>query len=101
MVILMKPNRKMKMTIHFCGEVQEKGDVASLWCLMSHTILTAHRSIHSPMKMHGVTPGMVSTKNNDAFVNDTDGYTDVERRSPDSEKETVSALQKRRNPGHI
>ena len=36
-----------------CGEVQGKGDVASLWCLTSHTILTAHTSLHSPMKMHG------------------------------------------------
>ena len=32
-----------------CGEVQGKGDVAGLWCLMSHTILTAHRAIHAPI----------------------------------------------------
>ena len=35
-----------------CGEVQGKGDMTSLWCLMSHKILTAHMEIHSPIMMH-------------------------------------------------
>ena len=64
-----------------CGEVQGKGDVASLWCLMSHTILMAHRAIHTPIRMHGVTPGLISTKNNDAFVDDTDGYADADQQN--------------------
>ena len=45
-----------------CGEVQGKGDVASLWCLMSHTILMAHRAIHTPIRMHGISPGIISMK---------------------------------------
>ena len=46
-----------------CGEVQGKGDVASLDCLMSRTTLTAHISIHSPINMHGVSPGMIKINN--------------------------------------
>ena len=76
-----------------CGEVQGKGDVASLWCLMSHTILTAHRAIHTPIRMHGVTPGIISTKNNDAFVDNTDGYADAEQRNNGAENEVVKTLQ--------
>ena len=43
--------------------------------------------------MHGVTPGIISMKNNDAFVDDTDGYADVEQRTNESEYEVVQALQ--------
>ena len=38
-------------------EVQGKGDLASLWCLMSHTILTAHSALHTPIEMTGATNG--------------------------------------------
>ena len=78
-----------------CGEVQGKGDVASLWCLMSHTILNAHTSLHSPVKMHGVKNEMILMKNNDAFVDNTDGYADSIKRGTDSEKEAVETLQKK------
>ena len=65
---------------------------------MSHTILTAHRAIHSPIRMHEVTQGIASMKNNDAFVDNTDGYADVEQWTNESEYEVVQTLQNKRNP---
>ena len=38
---------------------------------------------------------MVSTKNNDAFVDDTNGYADAPGRNSESEMEAVNALQKK------
>ena len=43
--------------------------------------------------MHGVTPGITSMKNNDEFVDDTDGYADVEERNNKDEYEVVQKLQ--------
>ena len=40
------------------GEVQGKGDLASLWCLMSHTILKAHSTLHTLIVMKGATKGL-------------------------------------------
>ena len=31
------------------GDVQRKGDMSSLWCHMSHTILKAHSALHTPI----------------------------------------------------
>ena len=41
---------------------------------MSHTILKAHSAIHTPIEMTGATKDCKIEKNNDAFVDDTDGY---------------------------
>ena len=60
------------------GEVQGKGDVASLWCLTSHTILEAHTSLHTPITMTGAMNKVKVKKNNDTFVDDMDGYTEAE-----------------------
>ena len=77
------------------GEVQGKGDVASLWCLMSHTILTAHSALHTPIEMTGATKGCKVEKNNDAFVDDTDGYAEANISDCEAEKEAVRSLQQK------
>ena len=56
------------------GEVQGKGDVPSLWCLLSHTLLTAHNELHDPIILKDATGTILSKKNNDAFFDDTDCY---------------------------
>ena len=50
------------------GEVKGKGDVASLWCLMSHTILNAHEKSKPFIKIPGSTKERNVKKNNDAFL---------------------------------
>ena len=50
------------------GEVQGKGDVASLWCLTSHTILNAHGKLSPPIEMPGYTKERSIKKNYDEFV---------------------------------
>ena len=77
------------------GEVQGKGDVASLWCLMSHTILEAHTTLHKPITMVGATNSVVVQKNNDAFVDDTDGYAEEESRCDSAEEEAIRSLQEK------
>ena len=75
------------------GEVQGKGDVESLWCLMSHTIFEAHTTLHKPITMMGETNKVVMQKNNDAFVDDTDGYAEAENRCNNAEEEAIRSLQ--------
>ena len=77
------------------GEVQGKGDVASLWCLMSHTILEAHTDLHKPITMMGATNKVVVQKNNDAFVDDTDGYAEAVERGDNAEEEAIKSLQEK------
>ena len=77
------------------GEVQGKEDVASLWCLMSHTILTAHSALHTPIEMMGATKGCKVEKNNDEFVDNTDVYAEAKKWDGESEKEAVSSLQQK------
>ena len=71
------------------GEVQGKGDVASLWCLMYHAILEAHTTLHKPITMMGATNNVVVQKNNDAFVDDTDGYVEAEDRCGNAEEDAI------------
>ena len=62
------------------GEVQGKGNVASLWCLTSHTILEAHTALHTPILMTGETCNCRVKNKNDAFVDDMDGYAEADER---------------------
>ena len=58
-------------------EVQGKGDVASLWCLMSHKIINDHGKLNPPIEMPRSTLKKSFKKNNDAFIEDTDGQRDM------------------------
>ena len=77
------------------GEVQGKGDVASLCCLTSHTILEAHTVLHNPITLMGATNKVKVQKNNDAFVDDTDGYAEVAERGEKAEEEAIKSLQEK------
>ncbi|KAL7529017.1 hypothetical protein ACHAXR_002748, partial [Thalassiosira sp. AJA248-18] len=59
--------------VALAGETQGKGDVASLWSLLSQTILRTHQCLHEPLTLPHVTGSPKITKNNDAFVDDCDG----------------------------
>ena len=50
------------------GETQGKGDVASLWSILSHTLLRAHQVMHEGIKLHHVNQETCISKNNDSFV---------------------------------
>ena len=75
--------------------MQGKVDVASLWCIVSHTILTAHSSLHKPIVIQGATKECKIVKNNDAFVDDTYGYAEAKTCGRDLEKEAVEYLQRK------
>ena len=62
---------------------------------MSHTILTAHSAFHTPIEMMGATKGCKIEKNNDAFVDDTDGYAEAKKWDGESEKDAVCSLQQK------
>ena len=51
-----------------CRELKYEGDVASLCCLKSHTILKADTEFHMPIKMHVATKENMITKNNNVLV---------------------------------
>ena len=59
------------------GEVQGKGDVASLWFLTFHTILEVHTLLNTPINMTGATYKVKVQKNN-AFADDKYGYVEAE-----------------------
>jgi len=54
------------------GETQGKGDVASVWSALSHTMLRAHQELHSGITLEHVNQEYMIRKNNDSFVDDTD-----------------------------
>ena len=62
---------------------------------MSHTILEAHTVLHKPITMMGVTNNIVVQKNNDAFVDDTDGYAEAVERGDNTEEEAIKSLQEK------
>ncbi|KAL7548720.1 hypothetical protein ACHAWF_017511 [Thalassiosira exigua] len=78
------------------GEGQGKGDVASLWSILSHTILRAHQELHEGLVLPHVANVMrLIAKNNHSFVDDTDAM--VPKCSSSfylSEKLTVQHLEK-------
>ena len=49
------------------GEVQGKGDVPSLWCMVSSTLLRAHRALYRGISLP-------IHKNNDGYVDDVDTW---------------------------
>ena len=76
------------------GETQGKGDVASLWSILSHTLLRAHQVMHEGIKLHHVNQETCISKNNDSFVDDTDAMASVLRSTYyQSEKATVAHLE--------
>ena len=77
------------------GEVQGKGDVASLWCLTSHTILEAHTKLHTPITMIGATDKVKVQKNNNAFVDYTYGYAEAEERGETAEEKAIKSMQEK------
>ncbi|KAL7534080.1 hypothetical protein ACHAWF_011768 [Thalassiosira exigua] len=55
------------------GEGQGKGDIASLWSVLSHTLLLAHQELHEGLLLPHVADVLrLIAKNNDSFVDDTD-----------------------------
>ena len=65
----------------------------SLWCLMSHTILTAHSALHTPIEMTGATNDYKIEKNNDAFVDDMDGWAEAPNKGSSMEEIVLKSLQ--------
>ncbi|KAL7542057.1 hypothetical protein ACHAXR_011499 [Thalassiosira sp. AJA248-18] len=65
--------------VPLAGETQGKGNVASLWSLLSQTILRTHQCLHEPLTLPHVTGSPKITKNNDAFVDDCDGMASKQR----------------------
>ncbi|KAL7533444.1 hypothetical protein ACHAXR_008968 [Thalassiosira sp. AJA248-18] len=53
--------------VPLAGETQGKGDVASLWSLLSQTILRTQQDLHEPLTLPHVTGSPKISKNNDAF----------------------------------
>ncbi|KAL7536182.1 hypothetical protein ACHAXR_006960 [Thalassiosira sp. AJA248-18] len=84
-----------KQDAPLAGETQGKGDVASLWSLLSQTILRGHQNLHKPLStLPHVTGSPKITKNNDAFVDDCDGMASRTRNNfRTSERETRLHLQ--------
>ncbi|KAL7526403.1 hypothetical protein ACHAWF_008463 [Thalassiosira exigua] len=78
------------------GEGQGKVDVASLWSILSHTILRAHQELHEGLVLPHVADVMrLIVKNNDSFVDDTDAMASKCSSSFYlSEKLTVQHLEK-------
>ena len=56
------------------GEVQGKGDVASLWAMTSSHLLTAHGALYQGANLPGIVGGKGIVKNNDAYVDDVDTF---------------------------
>jgi hypothetical protein len=56
------------------GEVQGKGDVASLWAMTSSHLLTAHGALYQGANLPGIAGGKGIVKNNDAYVDDVDTF---------------------------
>jgi hypothetical protein len=64
------------------GEIQGKGDVATLFALESLTILNTHKEMATGIELQHVSdPTIKITKNNDAFVDDTDGSKSIKGRN--------------------
>ena len=55
------------------GEIQGKADPACLWNVESQTLLKAHKFMHEGVVLPSADGTRHIEKNNDAFVNDTDG----------------------------
>jgi hypothetical protein len=65
-------------SIPMSGEIQGKGDVATLFALESQTILNTHRELTTGIVLpHVAHPNVRIVKNNDAYVDDNDGSTAV------------------------
>lgn len=57
------------------GETQGKGDVGSLWSIMSQSILQAHQQLHDGICLPHINDDRMIKKNNDAYVDNDDGLT--------------------------
>jgi len=63
----------------FAGEIQGKADPACLWNVESQTLLKAHKSMHTGIILPSADGTRCINKNNDAFVDDTDGVANKKR----------------------
>lgn len=76
------------------GETQGKGDVASIWSLLSQLILDTHQHMHPGIKLFSVDKSRCIEKNNDAFVDDCDGVASIQKPTfAASERATRKHLQ--------
>ena len=74
------------------GEYQGKGDVAILWAITSHSVLTAYSTLHPPMILPDVANNQTNEKRNVSFVDDTDSLYGSQFSDPDTINEVVTQL---------
>lgn len=71
------------------GEVQGKGDVPSLWCVQSDTLLRAHATRAHGMCLYNPTKRRRIKRCDTQFVDDNDGWTNAPMEAEDPISETV------------
>ena len=76
------------------GEVQGKGDVASLWSLETQVLLQAHRYMCDGIEMTSADGNKTSQRNNDMYVDDTDNWAGTTVHSQTAARHTIQQLQR-------